>query len=1010
MTLIFAPARKPAHLSARRLPLSLCCMLAFFCTASAAFAQYHLDSWTTDNGLPQNSIQAIVQGDDGYLWLATFDGLARFDGLNFTIFNKSNSPGFDSNRLTALYEDSRDDLWIGTEASGVVLFRQGRFSAYTRQQGLPYSQVVGISGDARGNVWVMSGYKVVRWSIRRFVNVANSFPSDLSYASYVIERRGRGGFWGVDNSALFHFESGRLEHWTRRDGLPSLDVRSVAQDEHGALWVITRDAGVVRIEGGRVVKVYKYGPGLPTAWSWFISGPKMQLLTKDRTGELWIIDLDSWSRHLLAAQAPAGLVNPERRVLVEGVEGNLWIGTEGGGLYRARKQIVTVYSEKQGLRDHNIYPIFQDQTGAMWIGAWPDSVTRIMDGKVTNYTERLVTALYADRTGPLWVATGAGLHILQGRRFTTPRATEGIFSRLREVSVIYQDHEGAMWFGGEDGLARYQNGVSTFYSAKDGMEAGDIKAIIEDEKGNLWIGGYGGVSRFKDGTFKNYHEQDGLPSNTVRALYEDRDGVLWIGTYDGGLGRLKDGKFTRYTTRDGLFNNGVFQILEDSRGYLWMSCNHGIYRVWKQELNDFAAGKRSTITSVAYGKSDGMLSVECNGGPAPAGIKARDGKLWFPTQDGVAVIDPAAVPINLRPPPVVIESCLVDRVPRPVDRAVRIEPVHDNFEIHYTALSFIDSGQIKFKYKLDGLDRGWVDAGTRRTAYYSHVAPGRYIFRVIAANSDGVWNTAGQSLPIILLPAFYQTWWFLTLGSLLAAGAVVLAWQYRVSQLKRANALQQAFSRQLIASQEAERKRIAAELHDSLGQHLVVIKNLALISLNDGIPNAAGRPQLEEISAEASHALTEVRTISHNLRPYQLERLGLTKAIKAILKKASGVTSIAFTAEIDDIDDVLPKDSEISFYRIVQECVNNVVKHSQATAARVTIRGSQGPLLLTVRDNGRGLTGRATGSDGAQGGFGLIGITERAQLLGGKSSIHSEPGAGTAISIEIPRGDNGHGR
>lgn len=928
--------------------------------------------------------------------------------MRFTVFNKSNSPGLNSNRLTALYEDSRHDLWIGSENGGVTRFHDGKFITYTSQHGLTESQqVLGISGDANGNVWVLSGGNIMRWTDGRFLSASNSFPSDLTFAGYVIQRDGRGGFWGVNGIAFFHFEDGRLARWTTREGLPSLNVHSVAEDEHGALWVTTWDAGVARIEGGRVVKVYRYGAGLPTAWSWFIPGPKLQLLTKNRNGELWAIDLNSWSRHLIARQPPEGLVNPNRRVLLDGVEGNLWIGTEGGGLYRARKQAITVYSQKDGLRDHNIYPICEDSTGAIWIGAWPGSLSRFKDGKFTNYTPRQglgeeVTALYVDRTGHLWVATGKGLQMLQGGRFAIVQTTKPLFNLLREISVIYQDHAGALWLGGGTGLGRYRDGVTQFYSRRDGLEAGEIKVILEDRTGRLWIGGYGGLTSFKAGTFKNYTERDGLPSNTVRALYEDNDGVLWIGTYDGGLGRFEDGKFTRYTTREGLFNYGVFQILEDARGYLWMSCNHGIYRVRKQELNDFAAGKRGVITSVAYGKSDGMLNVECNGGRWPAGIKAEDGRLWFPTQDGVAVVDPAAVSTNLRPPPVVIESCLVDRVPVAVDGPIRIEPGQDNLEIQYTALSFVDSEQINFKYKLEGLDHEWVEAGTRRTAYYSHLPPGHYVFKVIAANTDGVWNTVGQSLLLAVLPPFYRTWWFLTLASLIAAGGAVFAWQYRVAQLKRANALQHAFSRQLIASQESERKRIAAELHDSLGQHLVVIKNLALMFLNGG--NTGASQQIEDISAEASQALGQVREISYNLRPYQLDRLGLTKAVEAIVKKASAASPICFTARIDGIDGLFPKEFEINFYRIVQECVNNVIKHSRATEASIMVQRRNGSILLTISDDGQGFAPDAASPDHLHGGFGLIGISERARLLGGKSIIQSAPGQGTTISIEIDPG------
>jgi signal transduction histidine kinase len=481
---------------------------------------------------------------------------------------------------------------------------------------------------------------------------------------------------------------------------------------------------------------------------------------------------------------------------------------------------------------------------------------------------------------------------------------------------------------------------------------------------------------------------------------------LWIGTYDGGLGRFKDGRFTRYTVKEGLFNNGVFQILEDERGNFWMSSNRGIYRVSKQELNEFAAGKLRAITSIAYGKSDGMRNVECNGGLQPAGIKSRDGKLWFPTQEGVAVIDPAVMTTNPKPPPVLIESFQLNRTPVAFDREVRIAPGQQNFEIEYTALSFINSEHLRFRYKLEGLDHDWVEAGTRRTAYYPHLPPGEFAFKVIAANSDGIWNLEGKELKVIVLPRFYQRRRFVVLISIGLAGLAFLGYRYRVSQLERARATQQAFSRQLIASQEAERKRIAAELHDSLGQRLVVIKNLALMHLNSVSKNGEGangadRAQIEEISAEASQAIGEVKEISYNLRPYQLDRIGLTKAIEAIIRTARSASEIAFSAEIDELDGVFPKDDEINFYRVVQESVSNILKHSQATEASVIIRRSPGGLRLMIRDNGKGFTPNTAKSDSPRGGFGLIGITERAQLLGGKPIIYSAPGQGTAISIEI---------
>ncbi|MCI0489048.1 MAG: diguanylate cyclase [Blastocatellia bacterium] len=333
-------------------------------------------------------------------------------------------------------------------------------------------------------------------------------------------------------------------------------------------------------------------------------------------------------------------------------------------------------------------------------------------------------------------------------------------------------------------MFKERDGVWTSYTVKDGLPHNEVTALCEDTRGNLWIGTRGGLARLAGDRFVSFTEKDGLVGGRTRCIYEDRDGDLWIGTFDSGLSRHRDGQFTSYTTREGLFNNGVFQILEDSRDNFWISCNRGIYRVSRKQLNDYADGKVTVISCVAYGKPDGMLSIECNGEQQPAGIKAQDGKLWFPTQGGVVVIDPELVPYNSEPPPVLIESVMISGKTASFENGVVLEPGLTDLEINYSAPGSVKAEYVQFKYRLVGLDDQWTDTGRQRAVRYSHLPPGRYSFKVIAANSDGVWNETGATLEIYKRPYFYQTGWFFALC--VAAFLIIVASVYalRVQRLK----------------------------------------------------------------------------------------------------------------------------------------------------------------------------------------------------------------------------------
>ena len=374
------------------------------------------------------------------------------------------------------------------------------------------------------------------------------------------------------------------------------------------------------------------------------------------------------------------------------------------------------------------------------------------------------------------------------------------------------------------------------------------------------------------------------------------------------------------------------------------------------------------------------------------------------------MVDPAAVPLNPQPPPVIIEELLLNNQPRTAGAVLELYPGDDNLEIRYTGLSFVKPEQMKFKYRMAGLEQAWQEVGNRRAAYFSHLPPGSYQFSVSAANSDGIWNDTGASLRVIVHPPFWRTWWFsgLTVAALL--GAALLAYQRRVAYLKRRHAVQGAFSRQLIESQEHERKRLASELHDSLSQSLSIIRSRATLCLNRLEDQQRTRDQLNEIEAAAAYALDEVREIARNLRPVELDRLGLTEALQIMIKKVGDSTLLRLSVEIEPLDGLFSNEAEINLYRIVQESLNNIVKHSAATAAAVTIKREAGGIELTIRDNGKGFTPGAVTTNSAGGGFGLLGITERTRLLGGQQVIRSAPGEGTIITINVALQDGQNGQ
>ena len=865
--------------------------------------------------------------------------------------------------ISRLFEDRAGTLWVGTEGGGLSSFRDGRFTLYTVAAGLPSDVVRGLAEDDRGLVvGTRAGMaRVEGGRVQPYDGPAEMVRAEIfSMASSRVD----GSLWVAVNrtgsypGGLYRVDASGAVRFGPEQGLTRGYVESLNVADDGTVWVGTANAGLFRYSGGRFEN-YSMAAGLP------------------------------------GDRVPG---------MAQGADKAVWIGTNGG-LVRLKEPRLTVYTAREGLADDRPADIYQDGEGSTWIGS-RSGLSRYRNGAFRVFTtkdglpDNAIRTIARDPTGLIWVVTRAGAARWQNGRFVkSPDLPELPWA---DVNSLIQDRSGALWLAlSERGVMRVHDGRITRVTAKDGLADDSALTLFEDRSGSIWVGTMrGGVTRMSGSQLTSWSEREGLANNHVKSFHQDSSGVLWIGTHGGGLSRFKDGTLANVSVRQGLYNDVAFQILEDDDGNLWMNCNKGIWRSSLKDLNAVADRSQASVASFSYGTADGMLSSEGTGANH-AGAKMRDGSLWFATTKGVVVIDPRTR--DSEPPRVWIEGITVDRQAKPADRPLRLDPSQQSLEIQYTALNWNRARDIKFKYRMLGFDSDWVDAGERRTAYYTQMPPGSYTFTVIADNGEGVWNTTGQSLATVVLPPFYRTWWFRSAAVMLVAGLVGLAWRRRSEQMLRVHAAQQAFSRQLIESQEHERRRIAVELHDSLGQHLLIIKNRAAIGEDVTSSDSPARTQFDEITVSAALALEEVRQIAHDLRPVHLETLGLTAVLEDMVGRVGGSAGLAVTADIESLDAAVGRDAAITLYRVVQECVSNVVRHANANRITVEAWVEDRAAHVTVRDDGIGFAADEVRDRRAgRKGLGLTTIAERVQMLGGTHTIASALGQGTMVTIRIP--------
>jgi len=774
------------RVSALLLSVTLCGGVAFGLDPHKAITQYAHHFWTSQDGLPHNSVRAMAQTTDGYMWLGTHAGLARFDGVRFTVFNRSNTEGLNVDLVLALAAARDGSLWIGGRDGFFGRYKDGKFVPYSLGETIPDNNIRDILEDRQGNVWIATQ----KGGLKRIAGdrVTTYTPPDGLGSNFVrcLYEGLDGTLWAGTNNGLSRLKDGKWTTYGVKDGLSHQDVWALAGASDGSLWVGTRLGGLNHYQNGRF-RSYRSKDGL--------SNDIVLSLREDRDGNLWIgtdgggLNRFDGSRfsHIGTDQ---GLPNSIVRALFEDHEGNLWAGTAGGGLSQFADQRFTTLTTDEGLGSDLVWSVHEDHAGNVWIGTAGGGLNRWSQGIITPFVARdalnsnLVWPVYEDRENRLWVGSEPNhLHRLTGTRWQTfPQPGDPPFGG--RITSILQDRTGVVWVGtAGSGLFRYQNGRFTVLEKEDGLADMTVRALREDRDGRLWVATANGLTSISGGLFTTYSKPQGLPANDVVSLFGDETNDLWIGTLGGGMVRRRDDRFSTYSTAQGLPDDFIYSIIEDRSGYLWITCRRGIFRLSRKSFDPQPDGKVA-VSFESFNAASGIRNSEFNYGAQPAVCRTRDGKLWFATYGGVVVVDPEHTRRNEALPPVFIEDILLRDKRVEAAKLRDLAPGDNNLGFRYTALTYRSPRQVRFRYRLEGFDAGWVEADTRREASYTNLPYGPYRFRVIAANSDGVWNPVGASVVFTIPPHFYQRSWFYALCLVSGSLLIAAAYQTRVRKLK----------------------------------------------------------------------------------------------------------------------------------------------------------------------------------------------------------------------------------
>lgn len=1001
----------------------LACMLLAWCPAAFALnpaldvSQYAHTTWKIRDGFPKGQVISIAQTPDGYLWLGTEFGLFRFDGVRSVAWQPPVDQQLPSNQIWSLLAARDGTLWIGT-SNGLASWKSGKLTQHAELVG---QYIFKLLEDHEGSVWA-SGLTVTtgRLCAIRTDNVqCYGEDGSLGRGAFNLYEDRKGNLWAGVTTGLWRWKPGPPRFYPLA-GEPD-GIQALGEDDDGAL-LVGWHGGVQRFVEG------KTEPHLPPST---MGQFRTRRMLRDRDGGLWIGTVNRGLVHVHQGRTdsyaqPDGLAGQDILTLFEDREGNIWVATPNG-LDRFRDFAIATFDVNQGLSNAIVGSVLADRDGSMWIGTY-GGLNRWNSGQITAFGNHSPPArssaspmnrsdksdakpsgfvphsLFRDKSGRIWVSTAKGVGYLENDRFIS---VSGVPTG-NALSMV-EDSAGNLWIANEQfGLLRLIHGSEVQQFAWSGLGHKDhASALAADTlRGGLWLGFHlGGLAYFTDGqVHASYTPADGLGQGRVNQLQLDQDGTLWAAT-EGGLSRLRNGRVATLNSKNGLPCDTVHWVMEDDAGSFWLNTACGLVRIARTELDGWAAAvdqgndAQRALQTTAFDSSDGVRTFAADSHYSPTVAKSSDGTLWFTSLEAVSVIDPRHLAFNSLPPPVHIEQISADRktydaTSDPTGR-LRLPPLSRDLGIDYTALSLVAPEKILFRYKLEGHDRDWQEVGNRRQAFYNDLPPGNYRFRVMACNNSGVWNEAGTYLDFSIAPAYYQTTWFRMLAVFLFLLVLGALYQLRVRQVA-----QQVRGR--MEERLDERERIARDLHDTLLQSVQGLI-LKFHAVSKQIPHSdPAHDALEKTLDHADQVLAEGRDRVRNLRGTTIPIGGLPAAFKQVVEETPQGSEVTFKTVVEgSVRELHPMVREESFC-IGREALINALTHSQGLQVEVEITYDSRQFRLRVRDDGCGFDPEIMAEGGRPDHWGLQGMRERAQRIGGQLEVWSRPKTGTEVELIVP--------